>query len=190
MEDGLCLRPCCILWGTVSRNLHLSIELNRGLGGLEFGTLPSEVERYLGPPDEGDRSGMLTHTGLRWQYSSLGLGVFFHTGELLTETWRVGDPFRVILFTASGSKFSLWGKRIIGLGQRALMGILRANGCLQFRELEKSGYPQQMQPVVKILRFDDINLELHFFKELLRTCQWGVPLQQSPLSYSFPVKGL
>src|SRR5664279_4971347 len=121
----------------MTRNLHLTIELNRGLGGLNFGALPSEVERFLGPPDIGDRPGISTHISLSWQYSSLGLGVSFHTGEVVTETWRPGDPLRAVLFTASGRKLSLWDKPIIGLSEEAVTGILRADGHLHFRELEK-----------------------------------------------------
>jgi hypothetical protein len=167
-------------------NLHLSIELNRGIGGLVFGALPSEAESYLGPPDTSDRPPIPTHASLSWQYCNLGLGVFFHTGEGITEAWRPGDPLRAIIFTASGRKLSLWGEPIIGLREGAVIGLLRAHGQRHFRELEKSGYPQEMQADVKILRFEDVNLDLHFRNGLLQNCQWGVPLKASPFSYCFP----
>src|SRR6266850_4451337 len=101
---------------------NLSIEPNKGLGRLGFGSSTDQVKDYLGMPDEVDDE---FHQGLAtgWSYNELSLSVLFHA-----EDWIPDHLFRLILFTTSNPSVGLWGEKIIGKSESQIVALLKSHG--------------------------------------------------------------
>ena len=155
------------------------------MGQLRFGALPAEVKVCLGVPDYIDGQEVHNKSGLGWYYDRLRLDVFFHTGELATETWKPDDPLRLILLTTSSNYCTLWENRIIGRPKKSIMRLLSSRGYQKCRRLEQISDSKDLDDY-EMFRVDELSMDLHFVSESLRTVQWGVPMREAPFSYCFP----
>jgi hypothetical protein len=154
------------------RRKPLEIRPNFGLGALEFRTSPAEAKMYLGDPDEIDEHSEAEAVRVGWSYHDLRLDVLFQTGAWISESLSVTDP-RLTLFTTSNPKVALWGTKIMGLRDEKVRRLLITGGHPELYEIEEDSYPDHIKRDIKILRSRTLNLDLHFSKGRLDSCQWG-----------------
>jgi len=149
----------------------LAILPNEGLGGLKFGSSTEEVSSYLGAPDKVyDNSHCPLALG--WSYRRPSLTVAFHSDDI-----SAGQPFRLILFTSSDVKTTLYESRIIGLSESEVLAFFKSHRHQNLDVLGDEGYPKGMS--INVIRARDLNIDLHFQRGLLRAVQWGTSTRES-----------
>lgn len=160
---------------------------NMGLGELKFGSLPDEVRRYCGKPNRVGEPDLdwPKETDMSFHYNRADLTISFHTGQVLNDTWKPGDPYRVTCFTSVSRKLTLWGQRLMGMPQDQALSFFAEKGHKNPVKESNEWYPDKAGAHTRIFRFEELNLHLDFYHGKLFIVQWSAPWK-SPSGYSFP----
>lgn len=152
-----------------------SIEPGHGLGRLRFGATPEATRVYLGQPDDVDESilnsGRWSSCG--WYYRKLRLDVLFQSCDLFGRTAAPDSLLRLVLFTTSSAKITLWGRRVMGLPEKDIRRLFAEHGQPDLRPVPPDAYPENLRSDVLVLCAKNLQLDLHFCRGRLANCQWG-----------------
>ncbi len=130
-----------------------------GFGELKFGADPSDVENYMGEPQEiEDLPGEADESNAEvWNYWDEGHTVFFENDMNNKCTCFETDNDEAILF----------GKNIFDLNEKQVVELMQANG---FKELDTEDEEWGERRV----SFSDAVIDFYFEEDNLISVSWGV----------------
>ena len=138
---------------------NLEIKPLTGFGDLKFGSEQSEVENYLGEPEEKeDLPGEEDESDAEvWSYWEAGHTVFFEK-DLNN---------RCTCFETDNNNAMLFGKNIFELNEVAITELMKANG---FKDLDTEDEEWGERRV----SFTDAVMDFYFEDDKLISVSWGV----------------
>jgi len=144
-------------------NSHHSIELARGLGNIKFGLTTQDVQRSLGAPDEAETLDPGTDSAVMWYYADQKLQIVFQKST-------TDEAMRLIQITTGHPRATLWGARIIGRPENAVLALFKAHGHEGVIKCDKSVGAQKY----KSFRLESLRVTLDFSWWSASAILWGV----------------
>jgi hypothetical protein len=152
----------------VDSDFNHCIEINRGLGPIQFGLSIDEVRGRLGQPDETEIVDPATQSTKLLYYSELRLQIIFQSPDGNPPT--VPKEVKSIVQLATSHPASiLWGTKIIGRTEDEILRLFGEHGYAGFIDTRDTDDASRY----KSLRMESIRVTLGFRNGLLWSVLWG-----------------
>jgi hypothetical protein len=152
----------------------LDIVLNEGLGHVRFGANPAELEHQLGTPSSVESWKELNPFSVRWTYQDPASSFWFHDGTSWSATF-VGNNPALVLITAASSRFSLFGKPIVGETEPVVRSRLAVHGLSNPTDVPSGRDMSLSSPHERRLCYASANLDVYLLSEIVTHVQWSMP---------------
>src|SRR5690242_10302090 len=152
----------------VESDFNHYIEINRGLGPIQFGLSTDEVRGRLGQPDETEMMDPETQSTELWYYSKLRLQIIFQSPDQYSRTVAT-EVRRIVQLTTSHPASTLWGTKIIGRTEDEILRFFGEHGYAGFVDTGDSDTTSHY----KDLRMESIRVTLGFRDRSLWSVLWG-----------------
>ena len=144
----------------------VTIRLGVGLGELKFGASRDDVRLYLGDPEDVNEDLLSFDPSIAWYYWEAGLSAHFD-GE---------DDFRLGTIQIEREDAELLGMRMIGRPRHEALAMLAP---YDLGPVEEEGMESAESPTMRVMRWDEQNLDLWFDDGKVDAIQWGCFIDQA-----------